>query len=273
MMQLIDSHCHIQSISSHHHSATDELWRSSNLNADQVLDRAVAAGVTKFVCVGCDIEDSQLAVAFVANRHNCVASVGIHPHEAARYSNLIKTKMSFETLLKRSQANKIVAIGECGLDYFYHHSPQDDQKAILKLQLDLASSYNLPVIFHVRDAFADFWPIFDQYKGSIRGVLHSFTDNPQNLQKALDRHLLIGVNGIATFMKQAEQLDMIKSIPINSLILETDSPYLTPVPYRGTVNEPKHTRTILDFLSNLRGETAESLAKATTFNANLLFGL
>jgi len=140
----------------------------------------------------------------------------------------------------------------------------------------LALEHNLPVIFHVRDAFDDFWPIFERYYSKdrpIRGVLHSFTDTQANLEKALGYGLYIGVNGIATFTKKPEQQAMYRSIPLASLLLETDAPFLTPVPYRGKICEPYHIRTIAEFLAAQRGEKLEAISEATTSNARRLFGI
>ena len=132
------------------------------------------------------------------------------------------------------------------------------------------------MIFHVRDAYDDFWPIFESYHSNekpIRGVLHSFTDTQANLDKAISHGLRVGVNGIATFTKNDAQQQLYRAIPLEVLLLETDAPFLTPVPYRGKICEPYHVRTIAEFLANQRGETVEALAEATTRNAQQLFGM
>jgi TatD DNase family protein len=135
------------------------------------------------------------------------------------------------------------------------------------------------MIFHVREAFDDFWPIFDfcmTSKGShglLRGVLHSYTDTMSNLEQALSRGLYVGVNGISTFTKSQEQLNMYKNIPLSRLLLETDSPFLTPSPYRGNICEPYHTSVTAEFLAELRNEPLEQLAAATTLNAHKLFNV
>ena len=267
-MNLVDTHCHIQSISSHSDDNTIRLWHKSGLSADQVIENALSKGVNKLICVGCDLDDSVLAVSFTKQRPNCYASIGIHPHEASRYKDEAMLKDQFLSLAKDS---KVVAIGECGLDYYYTHSSPLDQKRLLDWQLKLAYELKLPLIFHVREAFADFWPLFDQYRGKIKGVLHSFTDSKQNMEMALERGLYFGLNGIATFSKDKLQQEMFSLIPIDHILLETDAPYLTPTPYRGTINEPKQIRTIAEFLSKERGIELETLANATTSNANLLF--
>ena len=264
-MHLVDTHCHIHS-------------SDYPLSVDEVETRAITTGVKTFICVGTDEDDSELAVAFVKNRPHAWASVGLHPHDAKHGLAGIK---KIEQLLIADRVDsatnhlslsKIVAIGECGLDYFYDNSPREQQIAMLRAQIELALKYDLPMIFHVRDAFDDFWPIFDEYKG-LRGVLHSFTDNQANLDKALKRGLYVGVNGISTFTKLDSQVQMYKNIPLNRLVLETDAPFLTPVPHRGSINEPALIREIATFLAELRHQSQDELAAATTHNATKLFSI
>jgi TatD DNase family protein len=274
-MQLVDTHCHIQSAgASEGEKSTRELWgKAPQLNGDVIVANAAAVEVTKLVCVGCDLADSQLAIDFVQSRPACWAAIGIHPHEAQHYAQNQALRDEFAAL---AAAPKVVAIGECGLDYFYGHSPKSDQIAILKFQLELALQHNLPLIFHVREAFDDFWPVFTEYYTAsrpLRAVLHSFTDSPPNLQKALAYGLFIGVNGIATFAKHEEQMEVYKTIPLQNLLLETDAPFLTPAPYRGKINESKYIGRIAEFMSQLRGESLSDLAAATTRNAQQLFDI
>ena len=284
-MQLVDTHCHIQSAGLKPETGTeaekvtlDKWGKVPERTADVIIREATEKGVTRMVVVGCDLSDSQLAVHFVQERPETWASIGIHPHEAKRYIGDLDGQAAFRALATRE---KVVAVGECGLDYYYGHSPEKDQAAILKLQMELALEHDLPMIFHVRDALDDFWPIFDSYAGGlsaagspkIRGVLHSFTDTRANLDKALERGLYIGVNGIATFARDSKQLDMYKAIPLSNLLLETDAPFLTPSPYRGTICEPYHISVIADFLGGLRNEPVTELAGATTENAASLFNL
>lgn len=267
----VDTHCHIQSIGRPSgEPGTRELWaKTPDLTADEVISRASASDVTKLICVGCDLPDSQNAIDFVQDRDNCFASIGIHPHEARHYADNAAHLAEFASLVT---SKKVVAVGECGLDYFYGHSSKEQQLEILKFQMDLAVAHNLPLIFHVREAFEDFWPVYEQYpSGSLRGVLHSYTDTVENLERAVSHGLFIGVNGIATFTKNEAQDVMYRTIPQRLLLLETDAPFLTPHPYRGKVNEPKHIRTIAEYLAQLRGESLQSLETATTNNSKELF--
>ncbi|HSX17273.1 MAG TPA: TatD family hydrolase [Patescibacteria group bacterium] len=270
-MQLVDTHCHIQSVGADSGERTTmDLWaKADGLTADTVISNAVEAGVTKMVCVGCDLEDSKLAIDFAQNHPECFASIGVHPHEAQHYAGKPELLREFAALV---ESNKVVAIGECGFDFYYNHSPKEAQDEVLKFQLDLAQKHDLPVIFHVREAFDDFWPVLDAYKG-MKGVLHSFTDSRANLDEAIERGLFIGMNGIATFLKDQTQLEVYKQIPLQNLLLETDAPFLTPTPYRGTINEPKHVGVIADFVAKLRGESLKKVAAATTQNAHTLFGI
>lgn len=269
-MELVDTHCHIQSIGLQKgERTTRELWaKADGITADGVVADAVQHGVKRMICVGCDLDDSQLAIDFVQDRENCWASVGLHPHEAQHYAGSGSKLAAFAAL---AGSDKVVAIGECGFDFYYNHSPKAAQKKVLLFQIELAKELNLPLIFHVREAFDDFWPVFDEYSG-LRGVLHSYTDSTENMTKAVERGLYIGVNGIATFAKDAKLLDVYKTIPLQNLLLETDAPFLTPTPYRGSINEPKRVGAVADFLAELREADRAELVAATTANARKLFG-
>lgn len=270
-MWLVDTHCHIQSVGlAKGERTTQQLWaKAVERSPEDVIQEAVDNGVTQMICVGCDLGDSQLAVDFVQHHPECHAAIGIHPHESKAYAGQNKLLYAFAGLVERP---KVVAVGECGLDYYYGHSPKNAQATVLRFQIELALSHNLPLIFHVRDAFDDFWPIFESYHG-IRGVLHSFTDTVANLERAVEHGLYIGVNGIATFAREADKRVMYRTIPQRLLLLETDAPFLTPVPHRGSINEPKYTRLVAEYLSELRGESLDSIAEATTANAKTLFNL
>ena len=274
-MELFDSHCHIQSAGQPaNESGIPELWaKVGDVNPDDIIARAEQAGVTRLICVGCDLEDSQQAVSFASQQPNCWAAVGLHPHETNYYLGQTAALDQLEVL---ATAPEVVAIGECGLDYHYDHSPKATQIELLNFQIKLALRLGLPLIFHIREAFDDFWPIFESYHNSarpIRGVVHSFSDSSANLERAVSAGLLIGVNGIATFTKSPSQLEVYRQVPLDSLILETDAPFLAPTPYRGQICEPWHIKTIAEYLVELRGESMVALAAATTNNARHLFGL
>lgn len=270
-MQLVDTHCHIHEILGPDAGTGDlvpEKWHKASVrDPEPVIAEAAQDGVTQMICVGCALGDSRLAVNFVREREGLYASIGIHPHEAKDHLGADEQK-AFAALTKNP---KVVAVGECGLDYYYTHSPKEAQVEVLRFQIELALEHNLPIIFHVRDAFDDFWPVFDDYK-NIRGVIHSFSAGQKELDEILARNLYVGLNGIMTFTKNPDQLAAAKAIPANRLLLETDAPFLTPYPYRGTICKPKHVRVTADFLAGLRDESLGRIARTTTANAHELFG-
>ncbi|MBW3569279.1 TatD family hydrolase [Candidatus Parcubacteria bacterium] len=277
MAEYFDSHCHIHTADSSRDNFTVKKWREGEENSEALLNSSAKSGVIRLICVGTDLEDSRLAVEFVQNHKNAWASVGVHPHEAQqiRSDDLRQIRKLIEEDQSRpTAARKIAAIGEVGLDYYYEHSPKKIQTELLEQFLDLAASYDLPVIFHVREAFSDFWPVYANFKSAgrrIRGVLHSFTADVATLEKALAEGLYIGLNGIVTFTKDESQLEMAKRVPLDNLLLETDAPYLTPRPFRGKMCKPEHVVNTAEFLAKLRGEQLENLASQTTKNAGQLF--
>ena len=248
---LIDSHCHIHD---------REFYTPEQ--AEEVYMRVIADGVS-MLCVGTSQPDSRAAVAFASTHDQTWAIVGVHPHES-------KDGVEDIGVLLSEKPPKVVGIGEIGLDYYYDHSPRDIQIDALEQQLQWALDYQLPVSFHVREAYDDFWPIFDNFQG-IRGVLHSFTDVPTNLEKALERGLYIGVNGISTFAKDKQ--DMFEAVPIEHMLFETDAPFLTPVPKRGNMNEPAFVRYVAAHQAHARGISLEEIAQLTSANARALFAL
>lgn len=248
---LIDTHCHIHD--------TDY-----PLPAEEVLTAAHQAGVEQMIVIGTDEASSRQALQFASQHDGVWATIGIHPHDA-------KHGATFMTKLLASQPAKLVAIGEIGLDYHYNFSDPEQQQVILHQQLALAKDYQLPVVFHVREAFADFWSIYDQYQ--VPGVLHSYSDNLANLHMGLERGLYIGVNGLATFTKSVEQLAAYRAIPLDRLLLETDAPYLAPAGKRGRPNQPAYVKKIADWLATFYEVELAVLSQQTTANARKLFHL
>lgn len=248
---LVDTHCHI-------HEASYE-------GSEEAIARAREVGVTSLICVGTDPASSHQAIQFAETHDSVWASIGVHPHD---------TKDGYDEVaeLAKSGSSKLVAIGEIGLDYYYTHSPKNVQIAAFEAQLQVAMDHKLPVIFHVREAFDDFWPIVQNFSG-IQGVLHSFTDDAANLEEGLARGLYIGVNGISTFTKDEKQQRMFDMIPLEKLLLETDAPFLTPAPHRGKVNEPAFVRYVAEYHAKRRGVELEHLARVTSANASKLFSL
>jgi TatD DNase family protein len=267
---LIDTHCHIH----------DDDYP---LDIEQVMAHAHQAGVMQMICIGTSSPNSQLAMEFVDNHDGVFASVGVHPHSAneglGHLAEIIRigTSMGDFSIKAERSAHKLIAIGEIGLDYHYSDgSPHDVQKIVLVEQIKLAMQYNLPIIFHVREAFDDFWPIIDGFINAgqqIKGVLHSFTDSQKNADEAIKRGLYIGVNGYSTFTKDEATKAMFAGLPLDKILLETDAPYLTPNPFRGKVNEPAFVRSVAEFHGAIRQISTEQVENITTANAQKLFKL
>lgn len=247
---LIDSHCHIHD---------KQFFPEDQQGAYQ---RAIETD-TQMIVVGTSEADSRAAVEFAGEREGVWAVVGVHPHDT-------KSGWGDVAKLLRENPAKLVGIGEIGLDYFYDNSPREVQKQAFEEQLQWAVDYGLPVSFHVRDAFEDFWPILDNFSG-VRGVLHSFTDTAKTMEQALERGLYVGVNGISTFTKNPEQRQMYSQVPLERMLLETDAPFLTPLPLRGKVNEPAFVRLVAEHHAGLRQCEVDEVISATTANAKALF--
>ena len=289
-MKIIDSHCHIH----------DEDFP---IEMSEVFDLMLKNSVAKAICVGVDLKNSRRAVEFCEATRNSAfsfssgqsvaqveaearerkeqrevsaqniqlfATVGVHPHEAEK----VDPEKDFLELRALAKNPKVVAIGEIGLDYFYENSPREIQQKVLFEQLKIAHELNLPVAFHVRGAFDDFWRVLSDFEnqfGKIHGVLHSFTDTSENLQKALAHGFFIGVNGISTFVKKPEELEMFAQIPLEKMLLETDAPFLTPKGNRGKKNQPAWTRIVAEDLAEKRGISLEKIAEITSKNTEKLF--
>lgn len=256
---MIDTHAHV------HDPKFDE-------DRQAMLARARAAGVETIVTIGTDLDDSRRALG-IAERFGLLASIGIHPHEAAAAPNDIPT--AFDALYAQGRT-KIVAVGETGLDYFYHHSPAADQRRVLIAQLAYARERNLPVVFHQRDAFADFVAVLREHfdRATMRGVIHCFTGRADEAQTFSGEFgLKLGIGGVLTF-KTAEPLrDAVRAVGLNDLILETDCPYLAPMPHRGKRNEPAFMTETRQRLADILGLDPADVDAATTATARTLFGL
>ncbi len=215
--------------------------------------------------VGYDLKSSEKAVEFSKTHDRVYASVGVHPHDAKNVTSdwieKLKTLTSFE---------KVIAIGEVGLDYYRNLSPQEKQKDVFEVQLELASSLNLPVILHIRDAYKDAIEILKTH--NVKGVVHSFNGDEFDAKEFLNMGLYIGVGGISTYKKNSHLRDIVSKIPVERILTETDSPYLSPQAVRGKRNEPKHVRFVLEMLSELFCLDFPLLEKITERNAGKLFG-
>jgi len=229
--------------------------------------RAKAAGVTRIVTIASSAADARVA-ARLAGEHDAVWSTsGIHPHQVGEA--LPSDKAQIEELLDRELT---VAVGETGLDFYYDNSPRDAQLSWFEWHLDLAARTHQPVVVHARNADADVSECIARYRGRVRGVVHCFTGGRSLLQSALEADWYIGYGGITTF-KRFDGDDLVRSVPADRLLIETDAPYLAPVPHRGKRNEPAFVVESLARIADIRGEPLDVVANQTSTNAAQLFGL
>jgi len=252
---LVDTHCHLN-----HEQLLDDLEPS--------IDRARAAGVQSMIVVGYDLESSERAVE-IANLHESVyAAVAIHPHDSRNYDDAAE-----ERLRELSADPRVVAIGEVGLDYHYDFSPREDQFRAFRAQIGLASEAGLPIIIHCREAYDDLIGLLEREKPVGMGcVMHCWAGNAAEAERALNLGCYLGFGGVLTFKNADENRAIAASAPLDRLLVETDAPYLAPVPYRGKRNEPASAKLVAEKLAEIRGISVEQVAAATTSNAHRLFG-
>jgi len=251
---LIDSHCHLN-------------YAGLGDDVPGVLARARAAGVTGFLAISCRVSEWDGVIA-IADAHDGVwASVGIHPHEADEHPDT-----DAATLIAATAHPKVVAIGETGLDYYYDKSDRERQKASFRSHIQAARATGLPLIVHTRDAEADTLALLRAAgEGPLTGVIHCFTASQAFAEAALDLGFYISLSGIVTFKSARDLQETARTIPSDRLLVETDAPYLAPVPMRGKTCEPAFVAHTARFLADLRGERVEDLAATTTRNFHALF--
>jgi TatD DNase family protein len=267
---MIDTHVHLQ---------------LSQYNDDlvAVLDRAAAAGVHTAIVPGTKLKDSVAAAGLAATYRDAAcslyATVGIHPTSAQMLTDDV-----LKTLADLATEQRVVAIGEIGLDYYWpkrknrgwYCAPPEVQRCALRHQLALAAQLDLPVVVHDRDAHEDTLEILSAWRMSnprARGVLHSYAGGPEMLQDVLDLGFYVGMDGPVTFRRAQDLHEVARVVPLDRLLLETDGPYLTPAPHRGRRNEPAYIPLIVTRIAELKGLAVRQIAEATTANARALFGL
>jgi TatD DNase family protein len=254
---MIDSHCHL-----------DQSYFGEERAA--VLGRARQAGVTAFVCVGVGRGSgaAEEAAAIAAAEPDVFATVGVHPHDTA-----LATEEHWATYARLARAPRVVGIGETGLDYHYEHAPRDVQQWAYRRSIGLAREAGLPVVSHVRDAHADAAAILDEEANGLPGVIHCFTGGVAEARVYLDLGQVLSFSGIVTFKNAANIREAAAFAPLDRILIETDAPYLAPVPHRGGRNEPAYIVETLKVVAGLRGITPDELDAATTENTRQLFRL
>ncbi|WP_296716531.1 TatD family hydrolase [Erythrobacter sp.] len=252
---LVDSHCHLE---------------YKGLVEDQagVLARAREAGVSAFLNISTRQSEWDQVVATAAREPDVFASVGIHPHEADAHQDLGRA-----ALLEATRHPRVIAIGETGLDYYYDHSDRDTQKRLFRMHIDVAREVQLPVIIHTRDAEDDTFSILaeEMGKGAFPALIHCFTASADFGAKVLELGLTISLSGIVTFKNAKTLQEVAKTVPADRLLVETDSPFLAPVPHRGRVCEPAYVADTAAFIAGLRETDVEQLKAQTTTNFFKLF--
>ena len=252
---LVDSHCHLD-------------FPELQSDASGVVARARNAGVGHMLTISTKLTtfDKVRAIAEAYDDISC--SVGIHPHEAGA-----EPAADVEKLLALAAHPKVVAFGETGLDYFYDHGPRDAQERSFRVHIDAARAGQLPIIVHTRDADADTGAILaeQQAKGTFPGVIHCFSSGLELAEKTLDLGMYLSFSGIVTFKKADALREVVRKTPLDRILVETDSPYLAPMPHRGKTNEPAYVVHTANLVAELKGVSREELARATTANFFRLF--
>ena len=257
-MTLIDTHCHLN----------DEKFSA---DFEEVVNRAESFGVTKIINFGDTLENSAQVVELAEKFSGMYAGVGIHPSEIANFDE----NNSVEKIVELAANKKVVAIGEIGLDYYWEKDSEvrlAQQKTFIQ-QLDIARQLNLPVCIHERDAHGDALKILKSEGKNLRGVLHCYSGSLEMAREVWKLGWLIGIDGPITFKNSAKLPEIVKAAPREMILLETDAPYLAPVPNRGKRNEPSYLVDIAKKIAELRGESLEEVAEYTTANAKRLYQL
>ncbi|MGI6038455.1 MAG: TatD family hydrolase [Limnochordia bacterium] len=251
---LIDTHAHLN-----HHAYKDDL-------AD-VIENMGKVGVERVINVGFDLPSSRRAVELAQEYPQFYGAVGIHPHDAVKAS-----PQALETIARLAQRDKVVAIGETGLDYYYEHSPREVQQEAFRAHIRLAKDLGMPIIIHSRDAAQDTLTILRE-EGVGPGVMHCYSGSAEMARDYMDLGLYISFAGPITFNNARKLQETAKGLPLDRLLVETDAPYLTPTPHRGRRNEPAYVSYVAEQLARLQNRTYEEVAQITTANARALFGI
>ena len=237
-------------------------------NAEEVVKEAVKNGVTKMITIGTDLLSSKMALEFASHFKEVYAAIGYHPNE----SNLINEE-DWEKLEKLAHHDKVVGIGETGLDFYRRRSTIRQQMMAFKKHLDLGRKLNLPIIVHDREAHKDILKILKDEAVGLKVVVHCFSGDADMTRECMNAGYYIGVGGVVTF-KNAKSLQFItKEYPLDKILLETDSPFLAPHPFRGKPNEPKYIPLIAKKISELKGISIEKVANVTSENCRTIFGI
>lgn len=252
---IIDSHCHLDKLN----------YEKNNITLDDVVQNALNNGVSHILSVCVKLDEFEEMLNMIKGYENIFASCGVHPLD-------IKDPIDTELLFKFASNDKVIAIGETGLDYYYDKTNSFMQQDSFRKHIDIAKKIRKPLIIHTRSARKDTIDILINEKGDdIGGVLHCFTESYEMAKKAIDLGFYISISGIVTFKKAHELQDVVKKLPLDSLLVETDSPYLAPVPHRGKENQPAYVKHVTEYIAKLKDLSFDEVAEFTTRNFNKLF--
>jgi TatD DNase family protein len=253
---IIETHCHLDYLKEH--------------ELEHTLAECQRVGIEKIVTIAVSPDNLSLVRDLITKSSMIYGTQGIHPHEAKSW-----TPQVYEEIDQHLSHERIVAVGEIGLDYHYSKSPHDEQIKVFKTQLELAIKHDLPVVIHTRDADDDTAAILKEYAPQMKrkGVVHSFTSGLELGLLAQELGFHLGFNGIITFKNADNVREVLEATPLEKILVETDSPFLTPVPYRGVENNPFYLPFIIDYIAKFKGVTAEQVAQVTTTNAHEVFNL
>lgn len=248
----IETHCHLDYLKA--------------LPLEEIRKKIFEAGISKVITIGVDPQNLDRVKEISEQCEEVYFTQGIHPHDAKE-----ATDIEFNKIVDRASLPKMVAVGEIGLDYHYNNSPQEVQRAVFEKQLQLAYDLNLPVVIHTRDADEDTKAILRNFSGQLKGVIHSFTSSLELAEFVLNEGFHIGFNGIITFKKAENVQEVVKMTPVERILFETDSPFLTPVPHRGKENAPYYLPFVASKIAELKSVDLEGLKKQVLENSLVCF--
>ena len=248
----IDTHCHID----------------SSVSGDVYIKNAYSANVKGLIFSFCNQDCYQAGIEFLDKYPDVFVSLGFHPEDADNITD--KDLRCLDEVLVSS--SRIVAVGEIGLDYYWRKDNKEKQRDLFQKQLDLAVKHQMPVVIHCRDAIQELYDILSQYKGKVKGVIHCFSGSYEMARAFIELGFVLGIGGVLTF-KNSKLYQVVEKLPLSSIVLETDSPYLTPEPHRGEMNESKYIPLVAEKIAQIKGISLSEVEKITTDNAKRVFDL
>jgi TatD DNase family protein len=257
MNRIVDSHCHLN-------------FPQFKGKLDGIVKRALDKGIYRMLTISTKLNEISELESISKSYSEVYNSVGVHPHECKNYENL-----SLDDLIKHTENSKCIGIGESGLDFYYENSPKELQNRLFKIHIEAARETNLPLIVHTRNADSETIETLNEEmkKGAFTGLIHCFSTSRELAKNAINLGFYISLSGIITFNKSNDLRNIIKDLPLDRLLLETDAPYLAPEPFRGKCNEPSYVIYTAKILSDLKNEELDVIAEKTTDNFNKLFNL